>query len=549
MPLNFSGNWSINVIGKPPQALPQRFIVSNAITGNGVYSGIVGNIVNVTGANWQLTIQANESYEENGNWINSSMRIGSSQVIGNQSITVVESEDLIQDNSWNDLVLQLTQAIANVPTNVPIIPTQPPIIPTTPIIPNIPVVPNVPYFPPPVITQPPVQVKPVNLGMGRVFTRIEDGDKLPRQAEKITYGIWLDSNGDPIGNMVTFHTCSMEVSSSYRRTIFQKQCDQCAANPHFSISYGHDGGSGSRDLGGNDYYTPTNAIYGQYRGLCLDNSQRFRIGNKEIHHFYAINVARDRMGDSMDEGNLEINIAQLSGSLFQLGNPNRNAHTGSNVKLSGTNSVLRLIDDSTLDIENDLSSAAFGGYYQTVSASLCHLSTSSGKVFYVVSGTLETGIYNKTNPHVYGLSYPNLGIVLLDADLMDASASFLTVTGSDVAGDNAMKLFTAMSGAALLTDASGDYLGFQSRKVKYEYVEQYFIRVKNQEYNFTNNPTYVTGSTGDIISDFYDNPLVYITQIGLYNDNRELLAVAKPSRPILKSFTEESLFEISIKYE
>jgi hypothetical protein len=142
-----------------------------------------------------------------------------------------------------------------------------------------------------------------------------------------------------------------------------------------------------------------------------------------------------------------------------------------------------------------------------------------------------------------------LGVVLLDADLLDLSASFLTVTGSDVAGDNSMKLFTAISGAALYTDASGDVLGFQLRKVKYSYVEQYFIRVKNVDYNFTNNPTYVTGSEGDIVSDFYNNPIVYITSIGLYNDNHDLLAVGKVSVPIYKSFTDEALFTVSVNYE
>jgi hypothetical protein len=179
---------------------------------------------------------------------------------------------------------------------------------------------------------------------------------------------------------------------------------------------------------------------------------------------------------------------------------------------------------------------------------MCHLSTSAGKVFYMVSGTLETGIYSSSQPHVYGISYPQLGIILLDAEKLDMSASFLTVTGSDVAGDNAMKLFTAMSGSARFTDVSGDYLGFQSRKVRYSYMEQFFVRVLNQDYNFTNNLTYQTGSEGDIIADFYNNPKVFITEIGLYNDQYEMLAIAKLSAPIEKTFTSEALFDISLNW-
>ena len=128
------------------------------------------------------------------------------------------------------------------------------------------------------------------------------------------------------------------------------------------------------------------------------------------------------------------------------------------------------------------------------------------------------------------------------------SCSFLTVTGSEVPGDNSYKLFTAMSGAALYTDTSGDRLGFAGRSSEKVKSTHLFVRVKNQEYNFTNNQTYVTGSEGIIIDDFYQNPHIYLTEVGLYNAQNELLAVAKPSSPIYKNYTEEALLEISLRY-
>ena len=39
---------------------------------------------------------------------------------------------------------------------------------------------------------------------------------------------------------------------------------------------------------------------------------------------------------------------------------------------------------------------------------------------------------------------------------------------------------------------------------------------------------------------------VYISSIGLYNDNGELLAVAKLSKPILKKRGEVKLFKINL---
>lgn len=556
MSLTIQGNWTVRVLYKQPQSLPQRFIISGATSGNGTYSSDDTFPIFVTGQNWQIKIQAANDYDPPYSWFDSNMRRTATQQSGpTEQFFDIESEDYVQDNSWNDLILRLTQPVTIVP---PPPPPPPPIIisdpgPTPPPPPIIisdpgPII-EPPYNPPPrpsgpPVTPPPPPPAPVILSPGKVYTLIPDEDQLPRQKILETFGIWVSSSGIPTGNLTTFHTCSAEVTPSFKRTIYQTECSQCYAEPQFDISYGHDGGSGSRDLGGYDWTTPSNAIYGQYRGLCLETERRFSLGNKEIHHFYAINVPNERMDDKLDEGNIELNLALLSGSAFIAGGGTVNAHTGSNVKLLGNGQVLRLIDDSRLDFTKDLVQAAYDNEYRVVSSSRAH----RPNVFYMVSGSIEDGIYNKTQPQVYGLLYPKLGVILLDADKLDQSASFLTVTGSDVAGDNSMKLFTAISGAAQYTDASGDVLGFQARKTKYSFVESYFIRVKNQDYNFTNNPTYQTGSEGQIIEDFYGNPKVYLTEIGLYNPNHELLAVAKLSRPVLKNYQEEGLFEVKLKW-
>ena len=532
MALTITGNWAVQILSKQPGALPQRFIVTGATSGNGTYTDEMTFPIPVQGSSWQINVQAADTYDPPFTWYNSSLRKTPTQVSNGNYIFKIETEDLIQDNTWDDLILVLTQ-----PVPIPPEPPQPPVQPPTP-----PPIPG-PENPPPRPLPPPV----VPLVPGKVFTKFKSDEKLPREQLIETYGIWLDLTGSVTGNMVSFFTCSLD-TGSYKKDVYNSYYQTCPSKPHFSISYGNDDGSGSKDLGGNDYYTPSNAIYGQYRSLCLDPGiKRFRIGNKEIKHFYAIDVSKERFGDRLDEGNIEINLHALSGSQFLLGNGNRNAHTGSNIRLGTSGQIIRLVDDSQIDFSK-LTTGALNSFYSEVSESLCHLSTSAGKVFYIVSGTLETGIYNSTQPQVYGLSYPQQGIILLDADILDLSGSFLTVTGSDTNGDNNWKLFTAMSGAALYTDVSGDKLGFQARKVRYNYREQYFVRILNQDYNFTNNPTYQTGSEGDIHPDFLNNPKVYLTEIGLYNDQYELLGVAKLSTPIQKTYTEESLIEINLNW-
>jgi hypothetical protein len=75
------------------------------------------------------------------------------------------------------------------------------------------------------------------------------------------------------------------------------------------------------------------------------------------------------------------------------------------------------------------------------------------------------------------------------------------------------------------------------------------VRVKNSEYNFSNNPSYVTGSVGQIAQpSFINDPKSYITTIGLYNDSSELLAVAKLSQPILKTYQREALIRVKLDF-
>ena len=59
---------------------------------------------------------------------------------------------------------------------------------------------------------------------------------------------------------------------------------------------------------------------------------------------------------------------------------------------------------------------------------------------------------------------------------------------------------------------------------------------------------YLTEENGSIKDDFSINPQVYITTVGLYNESRELIAVGKLSKPIIKNFTDESVFTVRLKY-
>ena len=76
----------------------------------------------------------------------------------------------------------------------------------------------------------------------------------------------------------------------------------------------------------------------------------------------------------------------------------------------------------------------------------------------------------------------------------------------------------------------------------------YFCRANSNEFNYSSNPSNTSGS-GELRHDVMINsPQSYITTVGLYNDNNDLLATAKLSKPLLKDFTKEALVRIKLDY-
>lgn len=358
--------------------------------------------------------------------------------------------------------------------------------------------------------------------MAKVFEPVVSARAAGEMPEKLifTRGLWSDGSGE----LLTFFTSSLQntASKAYYYQVWQSASVSCDDYSVFSVTYGHISGSGSLNSGGDVSDTPSRAIYSQYRLLCLDpDESAFYHSNdttRKINHFYVINFDRNKVGDKLDPGNFQLSIAELNGASHA-----NNVHTGSNVSIAASNKVITLIDDT-----NDASdSLGYGGIPSNVRA--------------LVSGTIDGGIYSNEG---FGLVFADLGLILIDADMLNASASFNTVTGSNIAGDNSFKIFTAISGAATISGS-----GFTARAVDLKEQDFYFVRINNKMFNYSNNPTFKSGSNGDLaISSFRFEPTTYATSIGLYNDNRELLAIAKLSQPLQKSFNSELSITVKLEY-
>lgn len=76
----------------------------------------------------------------------------------------------------------------------------------------------------------------------------------------------------------------------------------------------------------------------------------------------------------------------------------------------------------------------------------------------------------------------------------------------------------------------------------------YFCRAPSNKFNYSSNPTYVSGSKIRVKNIASDNPVAYVTTVGLYNSQNELLAVAKLSEPLKKSVDNELTIRVRLDY-
>jgi hypothetical protein len=230
---------------------------------------------------------------------------------------------------------------------------------------------------------------------------------------------------------------------------------------------------------------------------------------------YVINFQRNRTKEKLDPGNFEIPLATISSS--------RALDATGSVEISASANVFTLIDDSTI-----------------ASAS----NEDSGNVYFIVSGSIANGVYNSTAPDYYGVVYPDHSTIILDGDILDQKLGFKTNTGSNSQGSNHYALHHSISGSYPAATK-----GFKARNKETVSSTFYFVRVKNGDFNYSNNTTYITGDQGDIKQDgFIGDPKAYITTVGLYNESRELLAIAKLSQPILKSKKRELNIRVKLEY-
>ena len=340
-------------------------------------------------------------------------------------------------------------------------------------------------------------------------------------------GFFGCSNGE---KMETFYSGSVTSNhSKYYQKIYSNQITSSKYH-EFDLTYAHISGSGSSytSVIGNTTteYLPSKTMFRKYMMDCFENtSGKFQFKNNvNGDYFYVIHFDRDSLKDRLDPGNFQITLSPI------VSNSNQLYNTGSNFYFNTSSTqIFTLIDDSFDNDDRITYTEDIKDYY------------------YLVSGSLQDGINDTIDANAWGVVFPKKGFIILDGVVLDQSCSFNTVTAS-IQGDNIKKLFYAISGSTCTNNARSNYGSWFVRSSEYTLVETYFCRVKSGEMSYSSNPTYVSGSNRELkFYSFRENPVSVITTIGLYNDKRELLAIGKLKKPLIKNNYDEVIFQVRVR--
>lgn len=299
----------------------------------------------------------------------------------------------------------------------------------------------------------------------------------------------FEFNSDQIG--------TGSAGGQYYWNVYQTGSTDSTAAIQFSIAYGHRTGLGAIPYNAAvASKSPSATVYGQFRTLINgDENTDFQFGTSTPDNLFFISVERARFKEKILPGSLTLKLA-----------------------LSGSSVVLT---------DNSLS-ASVDTYKD------------SGREYLIYSGA--AGTIENTND-VYGKLYPDVGVLVLNGDLLSGS-SFV----------EPIDLTTDLSGGqpngnpAVLYNALVAGENFTLRAEETLSSNYIFVRARNAEFNYSTNPSNISGS-GELQHDsMIDTPQAYVTAVGLYNDNNDLLAVSKLSTPLLKDFTKEALIRIKLDY-
>jgi hypothetical protein len=325
------------------------------------------------------------------------------------------------------------------------------------------------------------------------FKRLDPEDILI-SADSISAPVWSNFSAS-LTDFFTYNAQVDGLSGRYYVNAYDQAASNVTSQVQFAVSYGDLKGSGSLLYNsGVPGLSPTRTVYGQFLNLIYgeDEGARFNFGGVVKENFYAIVFNRARYKQALLPGSLQLSF--------------------------GGSAVIITDDSAITPVVNYLS---------------------CGRVFNLGSGSNGNGAMPAGSINgSYGLLLPDIGTIILNPDAIAAIGAPAASRGSNTnAVNNPFEIVNDIDLFALQSEET----------VTSDFV---FCRARNAEFNYSVNPSFsVSASAGSILQNIWvQNPTTYITSVGMYNDNNELLAVAKLSKPLKKDFTKEALIRVKLDF-
>ena len=352
----------------------------------------------------------------------------------------------------------------------------------------------------------------------------EGMDKIT-QTEKVTSPYFSDGST----TLAAANIVSTSLSDTNETYFFGISNSSTATTEEFNVAFGSTNGAGANVEANTK--SETEAIYKKYASLLLAPTEvtgGFIISSPGTHdsavasgkdeEIFVLTSRRSNMKDRINKGTWTVVLSGSAGST--LGLP-----------------PLSLTDDSA----NNTPTA-----------------TPVGDRYNIVSGAAGT-IVSESTARNFGFFYPDVGVLVfsqqeLSRSICGASASINSVITFDT---DTMKGFHVTSNtnnnynSALrfinCLQPTGAELTFRDEEDQVS--AQYFCRVRSGQANFSNNPTFISGSLNELRqTTMFGNPNTFITSVQLYNTNGDMVAVGNLSTPLKKNFSSEATIKVKLTY-
>ena len=234
------------------------------------------------------------------------------------------------------------------------------------------------------------------------------------------------------------------------------------------------------------------------------------------------------------------------------------------------NTVREFENDLTLDDVNRISDAFFVNFSRLITKDQIKkgsftITLGSGSwanpftdpVVLTDASSSDTGGTNNTIGGDYGVLYTS-GNVARGVLFYQAGIAVLSTASFDGVSDffkleSGTSYTTAQALASASISGSCDALRHRIQDISFNNTTEinstiYFCRVPHNKYNYSANPTYLSSSEIRVKSIASDTPISYITTVGLYSPNNELLAIAKLSEPLRKDPSNEITLRVRLDY-